>query len=89
MAAVFYTGGRRGAGQKFTANPRLLLNAINQFSVRKLRSQTLSRIETEGDEDLSGMERGFNARNTLGSLKSLADFMGTVRGRREGTGVVL
>ena len=44
LAAVVFTG-RAGDGQDFTNNSRLLVNAIDKFSGRKLRSATLERIE--------------------------------------------
>ncbi|MBI4886500.1 MAG: VWA domain-containing protein [Acidobacteria bacterium] len=41
LAAVVYTGGRAVAGQEFTNNRRLLLEAIDRFAGRKLRSEAL------------------------------------------------
>jgi VWFA-related protein len=94
MAAVVHTSGRSDAGQEFTSNPRLLLNAIDKVMGRKLRSATLERIDQEqmtrdmrqqGDriDDPLDAERGFVARNTLNTLQSLAQFMENVRGRRK------
>lgn len=94
MAAVVHTSGRTDAGQEFTANPRLLLAAIDKVSGRKLRSSTLEKIDQESmtrgtrsqgerlDDPLDA-ERGFGARNTLDTVKSLAEFMANVRGRRK------
>jgi VWFA-related protein len=94
VAAVVHTSGRSDAGQEFTNNPRLLLAAVDKFMGRKLRSSVLERIDEEqrtrgtrqtGEriDDPSDMERGYQARNTLSTLKSLADFLTNVRGRRK------
>lgn len=93
IAAVVHTGGRGDAGQEFTSNPRLLLAAIDKFMGRKLRSSTMERLDQEqrtrdmrqpGEriEDPSDMERGFQARNSLTTLKSLSDYLANVHGRR-------
>jgi VWFA-related protein len=91
LAAVVYTSGRSGDSQDFTNNRRLLLNAIDKFSGRKLRSATLERLDnarsldgtlTAGD-DPAEMERAHRARSTMASIRKLADFMAGVRGRRK------
>ena len=92
LAAVVFTG-RSGDGQDFTNNPRLLINAIDKFSGRKLRSATLERIEgarvdpntgtlVPGD-DIEQMDRAFRARSMAASVRKLAEFMAGVRGRRK------
>jgi VWFA-related protein len=94
MAAVIHTSGRSDAGQEFTSNPRLLLSAVDKFMGRKVRSSTLEKIDQEsmtrstrqqGDkiDDPLDPERGFQARNTLDTLKQLSDFLANVRGRRK------
>ncbi|HYU80075.1 MAG TPA: VWA domain-containing protein, partial [Vicinamibacterales bacterium] len=94
MAAVVTTGGRVETSQEFTSNPRLLLQAIDNFMGRKLRSSTLERIEEEARtrdtrqanervNDPLDMERGFQARNTLSTIKGLAEYLENVRGRRK------
>jgi VWFA-related protein len=94
VAAVVHTSGRVDASQEFTSNPRLLLAAIDKFTGRKLRSALLGRLEVEqmtrdtraaGDriDDPDAAERGFNARNTLDSLKNFAQVLENVRGRRK------
>jgi VWFA-related protein len=94
IAAVVHTSGRTDAGQEFTSNQRLLVEAIDKFSGRKLRSSLMGRLEVEqmtrGTRDANerindpdSAERGFNARNTLESIKGFADFMAGVRGRRK------
>ena len=92
LAAVVFTG-RAGDGQDFTNNPRLLVNAINKFSGRKLRSATLERIEgarvnpatrqLEPGDDIDQMDRAFRARSMANSVRKLAEFMAGVRGRRK------
>ncbi|HEX4912993.1 MAG TPA: VWA domain-containing protein, partial [Vicinamibacterales bacterium] len=42
LAAVIHTGGRTDANQDFTNNQRLLLQAVDKFMGRKLRSATLN-----------------------------------------------
>lgn len=41
LAAVVYTSGRTTAGQEFTNSRRLLLEAVDRFSGRRLRSEAL------------------------------------------------
>jgi VWFA-related protein len=92
LAAVVFTG-RSDGSQDFTNNPRLLLAAVDKFQGRKLRSATIERLEGTrvnpetgslgpGD-DVQQMERSFNARNAMGSVRRLSDFMANVRGRRK------
>jgi VWFA-related protein len=96
VAAVIHTSGRGDAGQEFTSNKRLLLAAIDRFMGRKLRSTTLERLDEyqrqraiprEGDakrvQDPLDMQRGFDARSSLESLKAISDFVGNIRGRRK------
>jgi VWFA-related protein len=92
LAAVVYTG-RAGDGQDFTNNPRLLINSINKFNGRKLRSGTLNRIEgarvnpgtgnLEPGDDIDQMDRAFRARSMANSIRKLSEFMAGVRGRRK------
>jgi VWFA-related protein len=96
VAAVIHTSGRGDAGQEFTSNKRLLLAAIDRFMGRKLRSTTLERLDEyqrqraiprDGDakrvQDPLDMQRGFDARSSLESLKAISDFVGNIRGRRK------
>jgi VWFA-related protein len=94
LAAIVYTSGRSDAGQEFTNNRRLLLASIDRFAGRKIRSATLDRLDQfrstqgirqEGErvDDPNLAERGFHARNTLDSVRQLADFLAGVRGRRK------
>ena len=92
LAAVAFTG-RAGDGQDFTNNPRLLINSINKFQGRKLRSGTLNRIEgarvnpgtgnLEPGDDIDQMDRAFRARSMANSIRKLSEFMAGVRGRRK------
>jgi VWFA-related protein len=94
MAAVVSTGGRDDTAQDFTTNQRLLLNAIDKFMGRKLRSSVLNRIEEEARtrgfrseneriNDPDDFERGYQARNTLTTIKNVAEYLENVHGRRK------
>src|SRR5919109_1537127 len=94
MAAVVTTGGRSEGAQDFTTSQRLLVKAIDNFMGRKLRSSVLNRIEEEARtrgfrqqneriNDPDDFERGYQARNTLTTLKNLAEYLENVRGRRK------
>ncbi|HEV8398017.1 MAG TPA: VWA domain-containing protein [Vicinamibacterales bacterium] len=92
LAAIVFTG-RSNGSQDFTNNPRLLMAAVDKFIGRKLPSATINKIEgarvdpdtrqmVVGD-DKDMMERSFNARNAMGTVRKLAEFMANVRGRRK------
>lgn len=94
MVAVVFTSGRSDAAQEFTSNQRLLLNAVDKFMGRKVRSATLGRIDQEymtrgqretGERinDPDDAERGYQARSALDSLRQLSTYMGGVSGRRK------
>ena len=94
MAAVVYTGGRTDAAQDFTTNQRLLLQAVDKFMGRKLRSSTMNKVDdyfrsagtpNAGAKpvDLDDKERGFLARNALETIRNLAHYLGNIRGRRK------
>src|SRR5262245_15293283 len=92
LAAVVFTG-RSEASQDFTNNTRLLLNAVDKFVGRKLRSATLTRIEgarsnpdtgqLEPGDDIDQMDRAFRARSVMNNIRRLSEFMAGVRGRRK------
>ena len=92
LAAVVFTG-RSEASQDFTNNTRLLLNAVDKFQGRKLRSATLTRIEgartnvdtgqLEPGDDIDQMDRAFRARSVMNNIRRLSEFMAGVRGRRK------
>jgi VWFA-related protein len=93
IAAIVQTGARKDGAQEFTSNRKLLLKAINTFAGQKIRSATLDKIddyymqrETNPGavpRDLSEAERAFKARNTLSTLRQVADYLAGVRGRRK------
>ena len=94
LAAVVHTGGRSEGNQDFTNNQRLLLQAVDKFMGRKLRSSTLNKIDdyqrragtplaSDPAQDLEDKERGFQARATLDTVRNLANYLGNVRGRRK------
>ena len=70
LAAVVYTSGRATAGQEFTSNRRLLLEAVDRFSGRRVRSEAmeladeLSRRSDLGSLDPSN-ERDLRLRDPL------------------------
>jgi VWFA-related protein len=94
LMAVVHTAGANNANQEFTSNKRLLLAAVDRTMGRKLDSATANKtneynrtrdIRQQGDalNDPDDMERGFNARTTLDTLRNVAEWFGSVRGRRK------
>jgi VWFA-related protein len=93
IAAIVQTGARKDGAQEFTGNRRLLLKAINNFAGQKIRSATLDKLDDyymqrevnpgAVPRDLSDAERAFKARNTLSTLRQVADYLAGVRGRRK------
>src|SRR6185295_11915346 len=94
LMAVVHTAGATEANQEFTNNKRLLLAAVDRTSGRKLDSATAGKtdefnrtrdLRQSGDplNDPNDSERGFNARSTLDTLRNVADWFGSVRGRRK------
>ena len=93
LMAVVHTRGS-DAGQEFTNSKRLLLAAIDKTSGYKLRSATAERTDEyfrqrdsrqPGDRvnDPTDQERSYNARSTLDTLKSIAEWFGGVHGRKK------
>jgi VWFA-related protein len=94
LMAVVHTFGATDASQEFTNNKRLLLAAVDKTQGRKLDSATANKTNEyfrtrdqrqQGDavNDPDDMERSFNARNTLQTLKNVAEWFASVRGRRK------
>jgi VWFA-related protein len=94
LAAVVHTSGRSDAGQEFTTSQTRLLRAVDKFMGRTLNSSTLNMIDdvqrrsgtaAAGDPamDLDDKERGFQARNTLDSIRNLSNYLSNIRGRRK------
>jgi VWFA-related protein len=93
IAAIVETGARKDGAQEFTSNRRLLIKAIDNFAGQKIRSATLDKIDDfymqreynpgAAPRDLSEAERSFKARNTMATLRQVADYLAGVRGRRK------
>jgi VWFA-related protein len=94
LMAVVHTAGSTEANQEFTSNKKLLLAAVNRTMGRKLKSATANRTEEyyrnrdfrqPGDSvnDPEDAERAFNARSTLDTLRNVAEWFSSVRGRRK------
>ena len=94
LMAIVHTAGASSASQEFTSNRKLLLAAVDKTQGRKLDSSTINKTNEfnrtrdtrqAGDplNDIDDAERAMNARNTLDTLKQVADWFGSVRGRRK------
>ena len=94
LMAVVHTSGPSDANQEFTNNKRLLLASVDRTQGRKLDSATINKtneynrtrdIRQQGDplNDPDDIERGFNARSTLDTLRNVAEWFGAVHGRRK------
>jgi VWFA-related protein len=95
LMAVLFTGGHRT--QSFTSSKRLLTDAVNQFAGYKRPSITLSRnaelkslSPIPGAGPVSGAVsplddqlRAADAETTLTTLRSVAQWLGGIRGRRK------
>jgi len=94
LMAVVHTSGSTESNQEFTSNKRLLLAAVDKTQGRRLDSATANKtaeyyraqgLRQQGDplNDPEDAERAFNARNTLTTLKNVAEWFSSVRGRRK------
>jgi VWFA-related protein len=94
LMAIVHTFGATDANQEFTSNKRLLLAAVDRTMGRKLKSATANRTEEyyrtrdlrqSGDpiNDPEDAERAFNARSALDSLRQVAEWFASIRGRRK------
>jgi len=94
LMAIVHTAGPTDASQEFTSNKRLLLAAVDKTQGRKLDSATVNKTNeyniTRGTRqpgdplnDPEDSERAFNARNALITLRNVADWFASVRGRRK------
>jgi VWFA-related protein len=94
LAAVVHTSGRSDAGQEFTSSQGRLLRAVDMFMGRKLNSSVRNMIDdvqrragtpmsADPATDLDDKERGYQARNTLESIRNLSNYLGNMRGRRK------
>jgi VWFA-related protein len=96
LMAVVHTKGPDQNSQEFTGNKRLLLKSVDSFIGEKPRSATLERLDqfnaqagiqaAGGQVDLRDpfeFERSMNARGLLDTLNGVADWFGSVRGRKK------
>jgi VWFA-related protein len=92
LMAVVHTAGSDAASQDFTSNKRLLLAAVDRFNGLKVESATMARnteflrggSRSDGSvADPFDAERGFNARSATRTLRTVAEWLGGVRGRRK------
>lgn len=94
LMAVVHTFGSATNNQEFTNNKKLLLAAVDKTMGHKLDSATINKTNEynrtrdtrqQGDalNDPDDMERGFNARQTLDILRNVAEWFGSVHGRRK------
>src|SRR5262245_48108888 len=93
VMAIVHAGGRTEAAQEFTRNKRLLLASVDKFMGRKLLSSTLARSEVYYRQQALGVtdrvldpleqERAYNAQQTMRLLQDVAEWFGSVRGRRK------
>ena len=99
LAAVVHSSGKGNASQEFTSNKRLLDASVDRFLGQSLQSVTLSRLDQyQRDQavpvdptstsvshvkDPFDQERSYRARQSLDNLKSISDWVGSIRGRRK------
>ena len=96
LMAIVHTAGAADASQEFTSNKRLLLAAVDRTIGLKTESATIGRTQqaqldnslgrrSPGDPvaDPNDAERQNNARRALTTLRDVADWFATVRGRRK------
>jgi len=96
LAAVVYTSGRATAGQEFTNRRRLLLEAVDRFSGRRLRSEALEMqdelsrrvdigsLDPGGERDLKLMDplEAERAHHARSMLSQLRDLAAFMEGIR-------
>ena len=93
LMAVIHVGGKAENSQEFTSSKRLLLAAVDKFLGKAERPATRGGVRAvPGDRrhrrsptpsDPMVQKRGFDARNTLEELQAIADWFGSVRGRKK------
>jgi VWFA-related protein len=94
LMAVVHVQGRAENSQEFTSSKRLLLAAVDKFLGKAERSATLERsqqaMNSAGSrrlgspvEDPVEQKRAFDARATIEELQAVADWFGSVRGRKK------
>ena len=95
VVAVVNTSGYGRSMQDFTSNRQLALKAIDAAIGNKADSSTVAALQdynmnqgipgaaSNANASFNEMQRYTNARNSLRTLKNLADYMGGMRGRRK------
>ncbi|HEY7288373.1 MAG TPA: VWA domain-containing protein, partial [Vicinamibacterales bacterium] len=97
LVAVVNTSGSSKAMQDFTSNRQLVLNAIDRAMGQGTDSATSAALKdyfnnrdvTNGagtstvNADMNDLERMYQARNTLSTLKSVSEYLAGMRGRRK------
>jgi VWFA-related protein len=94
VMAIVHTAAASTANQEFTNNKKLLLAAVDKTQGRKLDSATANktaeyyrtldrRVQGDALNDPDDAERAFNARNSLDTLRNIAEWFGSVHGRRK------
>jgi VWFA-related protein len=94
LMAIVHTAGSTEWNQEFTSNKKLLLAAVDKTQGRKLDSATANKTSefyrtrdqrAPGDQlnDPDDAQRAFNARNTLDTIRNVAEWFSSVRGRRK------
>ncbi len=94
LAAVLHTSGRHDVSQEFTQNRTLMLKAIAGFMGGGLTSATLNRMDgavrqaagemsSGAPRDRDERERASRTGGVLGTLRNLANYMGSLTGRRK------
>ena len=91
LAAVVYTGGVADRAQEFTNSRARLLASVDKFSGSKLPSETMAKLDDyyhakerqQQPQDTYLQERGYKARNSLITLRNLAQYLSSVRGRHK------
>jgi len=93
VAAVLYSSSATDRAQEFTSNRALLLRAVNQFLGQKLPSGAVGLAEMDAILERSGqpptgrdpneMERAYKDRQLFARLRSVADYLSGVHGRRK------
>jgi VWFA-related protein len=90
IVAVVNTSGYGKSMQEFTGNRALVLKAIDASMGAKADSSVVAALDDYRNGNMSNANASFNelqrydhARNTMRTLKNLADFMNGMRGRRK------
>jgi len=93
LVAVIHTSGRNDAAQDFTSSRRLLRQAVDKFAGRKLRSAFLNKLDAYNRYRVLGStvpitdpddgQRLHYARDLLGTVKNLANWLSGIHGRRK------